>query len=362
MRHRNGTSAVGNSLSAKKAERRRGASTASKTSATSQATAVSKGASGRKSPGGPTKSHNGWIVLGFLAPIAHFVVATAVYGYKSEYVFVDGIFVALMLAGEKARQFVVLGFPFWLTGIVYDGLLPAVLHFRGPIHVGDLYNAELQWFGTQSANGLCTWSEYFRDHHWPAVDLICGFVYMCYIPEMVPFAIYLFFKDRRRLGKLTWIFCVVHLANFATYLLYPAAPPWYVEKYGLGPAVLGIPSDAAGFARVDQILGTTIVQWFYAHNANVFGAMPSGHVGSAVLFALVAAGMGWRWFVPAATFACLMAFGAVYFSHHYIFDVIAGCLYAGLGYCLVTAVEAWWAPAESTAFETPAPHLGEARC
>ncbi len=34
--------------------------------------------------------------------------------------------------------------------------------------------------------------------------------------------------------------------GIATYLLYPAAPPWYVLRYGLGPAQLGVPPSAAG--------------------------------------------------------------------------------------------------------------------
>ena len=205
----------------------------------------------------------------------------------------------------------------------------------------DLYFAELKWFGIGSGSSREILCQFFAQHHWPAVNLLCGFAYTCYLPEMVPFAVYLFFNDRRLLGRLGWLFCVVHFANFVTYILYPAAPPWYVELYGLGPAIETVPPYAAGFGRVDQILGLSLVDWFYSHSVNVFGAMPSGHVGSAVLFALIARDMGPRWFAGASIFAGLMAFGAVYFRQHYILDVIAGCIYAGVGYCIVTAVETW---------------------
>jgi membrane-associated phospholipid phosphatase len=122
--------------------------------------------------------------------------------------------------------------------------------------------------------------------------------------------------------------------------------------------------DPAGFARVDQILGVSVVKWFYAHNSNVFGAMPSGHVGSAVLFALVAREMGYRWFVPATIFASLMATGAVYFGHHYVLDVLAGTAYAAIGYCVVTAAEAWLLGSRRSAcgFVSAPAKLGEARC
>ena len=89
--------------------------------------------------------------------------------------------------------------------------------------------------------------------------------------------------------------------------------------------------------------------------------MPSGHVGSAVLFAIVAWGMGLRWFVPAAVFACDGA-GAVYFQHHYVLDVIGGCVYATLGYGLVTAVESLVCRSAAVCLSTRAIQLGEAHC
>lgn len=294
--------------------------------------------------------------------IGHFLVVTLTSGFGVEFLVVDGFMLALVLSGPKGRSFALLGLPVWVAGITYANLLPLLLPWRGPIHVGDLYRAELHYFGIPGPHGRETLCQFFQAHHWPAVDVLCGFVYMCYLPEMFPFAIYLFFKDRRRLGKLAWIWAVVHIANFVTYMLYPAAPPWYVEKYGLGPAILGVPADAAGFARFDQIMGTSAVAWFYAHNASVFGAMPSGHVGSAMLFALVAWGMGWRWFAGAATFAAIMAFGAVYFGHHYVLDVLCGCLYATLGFTLVTCVEALCLGKAARPFCPARSSLGEVSC
>ena len=35
---------------------------------------------------------------------------------------------------------------------------------------------------------------------------------------------------------------LLNLLAYATYLIYPAAPPWYVAHYGLGPACLDGPS------------------------------------------------------------------------------------------------------------------------
>jgi membrane-associated phospholipid phosphatase len=302
-----------------------------------------------------------WPPVGRLIFVSHFLLATAILGFKPEYLVIDAIGVGFLSFGPRCQRFAMLMFPIWLAGLAYDNLMPLMLDLRGPIHVSDLYFSELRWFGIGSGATRQTLCEYFAQHHWPAVDLICGFVYMAYIPEMLPFAVYLFFKDRRRLARLAWIFCLVHIANLITYLLYPAAPPWYVAEYGLGPAVLGVPSSAAGFGRVDQLLGIGVVHWFYAHNANVFGAMPSGHCGSAVLFALVAAGMGRKWFIPAATFAAIMCFGAVYFGHHYVWDVVAGAGYAVTGFAVVTVAEAYLARGGALGFPATSTRLREVR-
>lgn len=303
-----------------------------------------------------------WPPAASLMLASHFVLATALTGFNPEYLLADGLGLVLVWGNEATRRFSLLVFPFWLVGIGYENFLPLLLPLRGPIHVGDLYLAEMNWFGIGAGSGREILCQYFARNHWPAVDLMCGFAYACYIPEMVPFAVYLFFKDRRLLGRLAWLFCLVHYANFVTYILYPAAPPWYVELYGLGPAIQSVSPEAAGFGRVDQILGLSVVKWFYSHNQNVFGAMPSGHVGSAVLFALIARDMGPRWFAGATVFASLMAFGAVYFRHHYVLDVVAGCTYAAIGYCVVTAVEARLLGSRSPVYTGAPVKLGEARC
>jgi membrane-associated phospholipid phosphatase len=303
-----------------------------------------------------------WLPVACVMLAGHFTLATALSGFNPEYLAVDGLGLALVLGSRATRRFALLVFPFWLAGITYDNLLPHILHWRGPIHVDDLYFAELHWFGIGSGTGRETLCQFFQRNHWPAIDLLCGFAYTCYIPEMIPFAVYLFFKDRRILGRLAWLFCLVHVANFVTYILYPAAPPWYVELYGLGPVNMAAAPYAAGFGRVDDILGISVVHWFYSHSNNVFGAMPSGHVGSAVLFALVARDIGPRWFTGASIFAGLMAFGAVYFRQHYVLDVIAGCAYATIGYCVVTAVEARLLGSPARVFASTPVNLGEARC
>jgi hypothetical protein len=60
---------------------------------------------------------------------------------------------------------------------------------------------------------------------------------------------------------------------------------------------------------------------------------------SATVYACAAASMGWRWFAGAATFAGLIAFGAIYFRHHYVLDILAGAAYALVSYAVVTGID-----------------------
>jgi membrane-associated phospholipid phosphatase len=47
---------------------------------------------------------------------------------------------------------------------------------------------------------------------------------------------------------------------------------------------------------------------------------------------------GWAWRVPAALFSALVSFSAVYLTHHYILDVLAGLTAALAAFLVVEAV------------------------
>lgn len=120
----------------------------------------------------------------------------------------------------------------------------------------------------------------------------------------------------------------MNLLGWSVWFLYPAAPPWYVDHYGPGPALLDVVSSPAGLARVDAWLGVPLATDFYAKSANVFGALPSLHVAYATLVAHVSWSLrGWPRFATIC-FALSMAFSAVYLRHHYILDVLAGAVLA----------------------------------
>src|SRR4051812_19146378 len=173
-------------------------------------------------------------------------------GVRSDHVLV-GLLGFLDLYNEKSRLFLRQFLPFMLTGAIFDSMRyfywPGI---AGRVHVAGPYFFEKQWFGI----GAQTWNEWFALHHWPALDLACGFAYLVYVGEYLALAFLLFFKsEERALRTVALSFLVVNVLGFITYFAFPVAPPWYVAQYGLGAARLDIHPEAAAAVRFDALLG-----------------------------------------------------------------------------------------------------------
>ncbi len=261
----------------------------------------------------------------------HLLLTALTMGIRTEHLLLDGVFLGLVFLGGRWRSLSYRCVPFFLTAFAYDNGR-YTQHLRGKIHVSDIYFAELKWFGVNTANGRKILPEFFRTYNSTVLDLLSGFAYIIYLYEIIGLGIYLFFRDERRMGRLTWSFFLVNLMGLVTYLIFPVAPPWYVEQYGLGPALVNAKPSAAGAIRFDNLLGINYFKNFYARNPNVFGAMPSLHVAYPVICLCATATMGTGWVLGTSSFALLVAFSAVYLRHHYVLDVLVGALFSLLAH------------------------------
>lgn len=230
--------------------------------------------------------------------------------------------------------------PFLLVGVVYDSLRYVDPTIRGEIHIKAPYVFDQTYFGITTQNGVLTPNEWWQLHTSPILDFITGFFYMAFIAIFVVMTAYFVFYrsrtgnqklSREELGKraprMAWSFFFVNAIGYATYYLYPAAPPWYASEYGFGPANLLTPSDPAGCARFDAMIGYPYFADFYAKSSNIFGAVPSLHVSYpliAVYFAFQFAELR----ILALIYYFMMCFSAVYLNHHYILDILWGSAYA----------------------------------
>ncbi|KAL7748898.1 hypothetical protein RI367_005811 [Sorochytrium milnesiophthora] len=70
-------------------------------------------------------------------------------------------------------------------------------------------------------------------------------------------------------------------------MMFPTAPPWYIEKYGIDstPSYDTV-GDPAGLARIDTYFNMTMYHDMFRHSPVVFGAFPSLHSAFATSIAL----------------------------------------------------------------------------
>ena len=128
-----------------------------------------------------------------------------------------------------------------------------------------------------------------------------------------------------RFARFATMVCGLAAVGYATYVLYPAVPPWMAAQQGnVGPATRIVPVVWASVPMAHFNLFEHGL-----HYANNVAAMPSLHEAYAVLLTLYV----WR-YMPRlarpllALYPFAMAFALVYGGEHYVVDLLAGAVYA----------------------------------
>lgn len=261
-------------------------------------------------------------------------------GLRVDHLVVGALVLGLAWGGPRGVEALRFLLPLVLTGVVYDSrrFLPA--GWRRPVHVAVPYELEKRLFGIATSSGVLTPSEWWQLHTSTVLDLITGSCYITFIASFVAVAAYLVFRAGRtgtakrsadwvrpRAHRVMWALLVLNLCAFVTAHLHPVAPPWYVDRYGLGPLDASAVADAAGAARFDALVGVGVFSAFYGRSVDPFGAIPSLHVAYPLLALYYAVRFGAAR-VAALVVFLLTCFSAVYLNHHYVIDLVAGWAYA----------------------------------
>ena len=133
---------------------------------------------------------------------------------------------------------------------------------------------------------------------------------------------------RERDAWLRWMrrYLAMNFGALVVYVTYPMAPPWMASEKGLIdadlPRLTGRGWADLGFGRFDLVLQGV---------GNPVAAMPSLHAGIAFLVAMYGI---WRLRSPfrflLVLYPLAMSFALVYYAEHYVVDVLAGAVLAGL--------------------------------
>jgi hypothetical protein len=175
-------------------------------------------------------------------------------------------------------------------------------------------------------------------HWW---DAVASLIYTSHF--VLPWALAAVLYVRSRPAWLRYVRWVVLLsyAGLATYILVPAAPPWYASRYDFVPeqidrvitngwAVLGLHNAGAWLDQAQA-------------GSNLVAALPSLHAAFALLVSIA------LWLhvrnpalrVLIAVYPVAMGLTLVYGGEHYVVDVLLGWVYVGLVLLVTMAWTAW---------------------
>lgn len=266
--------------------------------------------------------------------VAYLLLSSFLVGFKSDQLVLVLIFNAAFYSSAISRKFI-LGFSIFIFYWILFDWMKAIPNYRvNTVHIADLYNFEKHLFGININGKTLTPNEYWLANSTTTLDIITGLFYLCWIPVPLSFAAYLFFKSRREFLYFALTFLLVNLLGFVVYYTYPAAPPWYIQEHGFTfqPLTLG---STGGLSRFDNYFHIELFKSIYSKGSNVFAAMPSLHSAYPMIVLYYSYRNGLKW--ANAFFAIVVLgiwFTAVYASHHYVLDVLAGITCAVIGISL----------------------------
>ncbi|RKR83006.1 PAP2 superfamily protein [Mucilaginibacter gracilis] len=265
---------------------------------------------------------------------AYLLLSALVVGYKTDQLVLVLLFNLAFYASAISRKFIT-GFAIFIVyWITYDYMKAFPNYNYSAVHIADLYHTEKHIFGINISGKVLTPNEYWRYNGNSFLDLMCGIFYLCWIPVPMAFAVYLFFKKRRQFLLFLLTFVLVNFIGFIIYYTFAAAPPWYVAYKGFN-FVAHTPGNTAGLAKFDAYFNIGLFKSIYAKGSNVFAAMPSLHSSYPVI--VLYYGLKNKLGVINVFFATVTVgiwFAAVYLSHHYVLDVLAGITCAIVGIAL----------------------------
>ena len=265
------------------------------------------------------------ILLTYLAAVVVFMIINSVSITPDR--FVVFLFFGAVLLG-RGMIFVKDWFPFLALLLGYE-MLRGFADDKGlEVQVESLVNIERSVFGFIPTEKLQTLLYVPGQVNW--YDWVVVIIYFLHFPLPLITAFFLWIKDKAQFHKFTISILVLSFAGFITFLILPAAPPWYAAE--------------RGFVDTEKIINIIISQigwdwnlsyYYNSLNPNPVAAMPSLHSAYPWLTFLALRNyskkIGWI-FLP---YPLLVWFSVVYLGEHYVIDVIAGVAYAQMVFLVV---------------------------
>jgi hypothetical protein len=268
------------------------------------------------------------------------LIAAVLWGRALLFVRDWGVFFAVLLAWQLAS--------------------PLATSFNFPWHLQEMIDADkLLFFGQVPAVWLQQHLYYAGTlEPW---DVFAAVMYLLHFlaPLVAGFALWITNRDLFRKFAITFV--IVALAGFATYILYPAVPPWMaafrlVQVHGQYQSVPwgwfhGVWQQNPAIGKVylpgvHNLFNDFMHRWYNPYNGQIslgflhlhydqVAAIPSEHAMYPLLFFLFLQRQFGKWANLSLIYIAGLLFSITYMGQHYVVDAIIGFAYAGLGYAIV---------------------------
>ncbi|MDQ4037956.1 MAG: phosphatase PAP2 family protein [Actinomycetota bacterium] len=257
-----------------------------------------------------------------------------------------GLSIGCIGRGWRAMARLVLDWlPFLGILVLYDLTRGLADSLGMPVHVSDLAALESTLFGGTLP------TVWLQEHLYPSAGwntggdgawwhVVVTAVYVSHFLVTPIIAAVLWLRNRSRWISFTAHVVGVALVGVATYILVPAAPPWYAAARGVIPDVerlSGLGWDVMGLHSAGALLDQGQAK------VNLVAALPSLHTAYAVLVLL------FFWPVLSRTarilltvYPLLMGFVLVYSGEHYVVDVLLGWVCAGIVVIALARINRAW--------------------
>jgi hypothetical protein len=216
--------------------------------------------------------------------------------------------------------------------LLYDMSRGLADTFGMPVHVTEPAAADL-WLGRGVLPTIWL-QDHLQADWWKA---LAALVYGSHFVVTPVLLCVLWIRNRRLWARS--VACVLGLsaAGLVTYVLYPAAPPWFAAREHVIPPIHRLSAagwDVLGLPHAGALLSDSQSQ------VNPVAAVPSLHTAFAVLTCLVLSPVAHRTWqrIGLVSYALLMPLVLVWAGEHYVVDTLLGAAYAAAVVFVVTAV------------------------
>jgi hypothetical protein len=245
-------------------------------------------------------------------------------------VFLFFVFLIFHQATEMLKRLL----PFVALILVYESFRSLVPKLNSHVNYTLAPRFDRLLFGKLPAQYLQQW---LWKGHTSWYDVVLYIPYLLFFVIPLGLALLVWKTRENQYWPVVTTYMLTFFAAFVTFLLFPTAPPWLASQNHYIPHVVRVSS------YVWASLGIRNFPSLYNHlAANPVAAVPSLHAACATLFSLFIFKLyGRRWGTLSLIYPILIYVGVVYEGEHYVFDVLAGILYAMVIYWATPYLMRW---------------------